>query len=107
MYCLSLALCSALLFLLGLENHDLWNPDEPRVAGIAAEMAMDGDMVVPRLNNQPFLEKPPLYFWASSAVMNLFGETAFTARLIPAFFGSSLQTEERFSWSWIIVLIHP
>lgn len=87
MYFLSLAVCSALFFLVGLGNHDLWNPDEPRVAGITAEMARDGDLVIPRLNKEPFLEKPPLYFWASSAVMNLLGETAYTARLISALSG--------------------
>jgi 4-amino-4-deoxy-L-arabinose transferase-like glycosyltransferase len=87
MYFLSLAVCSALLFLLGLGSRDLWTPDEPRVAGISAEMAREGDMIVPRLNKEPFLEKPPLYFWASSAVMNLLGETACTARLISAFSG--------------------
>jgi 4-amino-4-deoxy-L-arabinose transferase-like glycosyltransferase len=87
MYFLFLTVCSVLFFLIGLGNHDLWNPDEPRVAGITAEMARDGDLVIPRLNKEPFLEKPPLYFWASSAVMNLLGENAYTARLISALSG--------------------
>ncbi len=83
-YLVFLFLCSALLFLTGLGNHDLWNPDEPRVAGIVAEMAREGNMVVPRLNGKPFLEKPPLYFWVSSKAMNLLGETAYTARITSA-----------------------
>lgn len=80
-YFLTLALCATLLFLLGLEYRDLWGSDEPRVAGIAAEMGRSGDMVVPRLNGEPFLEKPPLYFWAASTIFNLLGENTYTARL--------------------------
>lgn len=72
-----------LLFLAGLERRHLWN-DEPRVAGIAAEMARSGDLIIPRLNGTPFLEKPPLYFWAVSRAFRLFGENTYTARLISA-----------------------
>jgi len=43
-------------------NHGIWKPDEPLVAGISAEMARTRDFVVPRLNGEPFLEKPPLYY---------------------------------------------
>ena len=87
LYFLSLALCSALLILIGLGGYDLLTPDEPRVAGIVAEMAREGNLAVPRLNGTPFLEKPPLYFWAGSAVMHLLGETALTARLTSAIAG--------------------
>ena len=80
-YFLSLALCATILFFVGLEYRHLWGSDEPRVAGIAAEMGRSGDMVVPRLNGEPFLEKPPLYFWAASTVFNLLGENTYTARL--------------------------
>ena len=80
-YFLSLVLCAILLFLGGLGKRHLWNPDEPRVAGIAAEMERSGDMVVPRLNGEPFLEKPPLYFWVASATFNLLGENSYTARI--------------------------
>jgi 4-amino-4-deoxy-L-arabinose transferase-like glycosyltransferase len=80
-YFLSLALCATLLFLVGLEYRHLWGSDEPRVAGIAAEMGRSGDMVVPRLNGEPFLEKPPLYFWAALTIFNLLGENTYTARL--------------------------
>ena len=80
-YFLSLMVCAALLFLVGLGYRHLWGSDEPRVAGIAAEMGRSGDLVVPRLSGEPFLEKPPLYFWAASATFNLLGENTYTARL--------------------------
>ncbi|MBT3377590.1 MAG: glycosyltransferase family 39 protein [Victivallales bacterium] len=69
-----------LLFAAGLGWRDLWKPDEPRVAGIAAEMARTGDWIVPRLNGKPFLEKPPLYLWGVAASFRIFGETAGVAR---------------------------
>ena len=80
-YFLPLVVCATLLFLVGLEYRHLWGSDEPRVAGIAAEMGRSGDLVVPRLNGEPFLEKPPLYFWAVSTTFNLLGENTYTARL--------------------------
>ncbi|OPY67820.1 MAG: Undecaprenyl phosphate-alpha-4-amino-4-deoxy-L-arabinose arabinosyl transferase [Syntrophorhabdus sp. PtaU1.Bin050] len=55
------------LFSLGLSNHGLWTADEPRVAEIGREMALNGNWSVPMLNQRPFLEQPPLYY-ASIAV---------------------------------------
>ena len=81
---IALLVFACLLFLVGLGRRHLWNPDEPRVAGIAAEMARSGDLVFQRLNGQPFLEQPPLYFWAASTAFRLFGENTYAARLISA-----------------------
>ena len=80
-YFLALAVCACLLFLAGLGKRPLRKSDEPRVAGIAAEMARSGELIVPRLNSEPFLEKPPLYFWTLSAVFNLLGENSYTAKI--------------------------
>ena len=46
----------------GLFDHSLWTPDEPRVAEIAREMAASGDYLIPHHVRQPFLEQPPLYY---------------------------------------------
>ncbi len=82
---------SACLFLIRLDKKHLWGADEPRVAGIASEMARTGDMVVPRLNGKPFLEQPPLYYWASSLIFRYLGENTYTARL-PAAVAAVLGT---------------
>ena len=84
-YFSSLVLCAFLVFFVGLGNRHLWDSDEPRVAGISAEMERTGEVVVPRLNGEPFLEKPPLYFWTASFVFKLFGESTYTARIPSAF----------------------
>ena len=44
-------------------------------------MLAAGDFVVPRLNGLPYLEKPPLLYWANAASLRFFGETPWAARL--------------------------
>ncbi len=58
----------------GLFNHDLWTPDEPREAAIALEMSRTGNVLVPHLAGDPFVEKPPLYYAVSAGALKLFGE---------------------------------
>ena len=60
-----------LLALLGC-NRGLWTPDEPREAEISREMAQ-APSVIPTLNGQRFIEKPPLYYWTVAAVFRLTG----------------------------------
>ena len=56
----------------GLLGHDPWKPDEPYTFGTVLHMAKTGDVVVPMVGEQPFVEKPPLYYWTSWASMALF-----------------------------------
>lgn len=73
---LALAFCFT-----GLANHPLRAADEPRVAGIAWEMAHTGEVLVPHLGGEPFLEHPPLYYAALAATLRLLGSSDGTARL--------------------------
>jgi 4-amino-4-deoxy-L-arabinose transferase-like glycosyltransferase len=57
----------------GIFDHSLWTPDEPRVAEIAREMAVSGDYLLPQHSNAPFLEQPPLYYILASLFFRLFG----------------------------------
>lgn len=41
-------------------------PDEPRYAAIGRDMAATGDWITPRLNAQPWFEKPPLTYWLTA-----------------------------------------
>lgn len=66
-------LAALMLFGLGLGNHELWDYHEPYVAGIIREMASSGDWIVPTLNGQPFLEKPPLCYALGALVCRATG----------------------------------
>lgn len=66
-------LAALLLYGLGLGNHELWDYHEPYVAGIVREMASSGDWIVPTLNGQPYLEKPPLFYAMGALVCRLTG----------------------------------
>ena len=73
------------LFLLG--RTPLANPDEARYAQIPREMLANGDWVMGRLNDTPYLEKPPLVYWTVGLCHRLFGDAEWSMRLTPAFFG--------------------
>lgn len=85
-------LAGALLLLLcpvWVEPAGSWlaEPDEARYAEIPREMLASGDFVTPRLNGVPYLEKPPLLYWANAASLRLFGLTPWAARLPTRLFG--------------------
>lgn len=76
------------LLLVGIFDHDLWTPDEPRAAELSREFLEPGhSLSVPTLNGEPFLEKPPLVYWTAAASMKLFGANGPAARLPCIFFG--------------------
>ncbi len=60
-------------------NYPLVEPDESRYAQIALEMVNSGDYLVPRLQGEPYLDKPPLLYWATAASFNLFGQSELAA----------------------------
>lgn len=76
-----LLLLAGLLFFVALGNHELQGSTEARVAGIAMAMHLDNDWVVPRLFDEPFLEKPPLSLWLDAGAIRLFGASTGAVRL--------------------------
>jgi 4-amino-4-deoxy-L-arabinose transferase-like glycosyltransferase len=84
---ITLCLIGAFVSFVGISN-ELWTPDEPRDAAIGRAMWASGSWVTPRLNGEPFLEKPPFYWWVQSSVFAAFGRATPTlARLPSAVFG--------------------
>ena len=69
------------LWLAMLPLRPLFNPDEGRYAEIPREMLAGGDWVIPHLNGLPYIEKPPLQYWATALSLALFGKNEFAARL--------------------------
>ena len=75
-----LALVLALLaFRLG--TVPLLGPDEPRYTRVAVEMHRAGEWVTPTLQGEPWLEKPPLFYWLAGRRFAVLGETEAAARL--------------------------
>jgi 4-amino-4-deoxy-L-arabinose transferase-like glycosyltransferase len=71
----------AFLFFYGLGQFGLIGADEPRYAQVAREMLERHDLVTPVLGGQPWLEKPPLYYWQAMAAYKIFGVSDWAARL--------------------------
>jgi len=55
-------------FLPALASRDVWQPLETRYATIAREMAETGDWLLPRINGEPYQDKPPLFFWLAAGL---------------------------------------
>ncbi len=62
----------------------LFEPDEGRYAEIPREMLARGEWVVPYLQGQPYLDKPPLLYWLVMASYSFCGVHDWAARLVPA-----------------------
>ena len=62
----------------------LWDRDEPRYAQVVLEMVESGNYVVPTLNSETWLAKPPLLYWMMSIPVRIFGPTEFACRFFSA-----------------------
>ncbi len=77
-----LVLACSLALSLGLATwFPLVDPDEGRNAEVAAEMAADGDLVIPHLAGVPYLDKPPALFAMGALAIRAFGRTPLAPRL--------------------------
>jgi 4-amino-4-deoxy-L-arabinose transferase-like glycosyltransferase len=56
----------------GLVGHDPWKPDDAFSFGVIYSMLHNGDWLVPTLAGEPFMDKPPLYYWTSALFAKLF-----------------------------------
>src|SRR5438093_8387607 len=65
-------------------SFDLFEPDESRYAQIPREMLARGERVVPSLQGEPYLDKPPLFYWLVMGSYRVFGVSPGAARLVPA-----------------------
>ncbi len=89
-------LIAAIVMLTNLGGPRLWDRDEPRNAGCAAEMLARGDWVVPVFNAELRTHKPVLLYWLMMAAYSVFGVNEFAARLPSALLaiGTALCTCE-------------
>ncbi len=79
---------AALLYGLGLGSTDLWAPDEPRYGAIAEELRSmrhgPSGLVLLHLNDAPYTQKPPLYFWLAAAIGSPWGRVHEVAARLPS-----------------------
>lgn len=65
-------------------SYRLFEPDESRYAQVPREMLARGDWLVPTLQGEPYLDKPPLVYWLIMLSYRAFGTHDWAARLVPA-----------------------
>ena len=66
-----LILTSLIVTFSGLFDHQVWTPDEPRVAAIIHNMYMTGNFIIPSYAEIPVVEKPPLFFIFCTLIMHI------------------------------------
>ena len=76
-----------LITLIGIFNRDLQYFDELRESEIGREFLDHHNWAVPTLNNQPFMEKPPLVYWFVALSFRIFGNHDWAARIPCVIFG--------------------
>jgi 4-amino-4-deoxy-L-arabinose transferase-like glycosyltransferase len=89
----------AFLFFYGLGQFGLIGADEPRYAQVARVMLDHRDWITPTLGGQPWLEKPPLYYWQAMVIYSLFGVRDVTAR-IPSAIDATLLVIAVYLFFW-------
>jgi 4-amino-4-deoxy-L-arabinose transferase-like glycosyltransferase len=85
---LSLLLLAALTVVV-LLTRPLSPVDETRYVGVAWEMWLRGDFLVPFKNGEPYSHKPPLLFWMIHAGWALFGVNDVWPRLVLPLFSAA------------------
>ena len=73
-----------------LGSYPLIDPDETRYAQAAREMVARDDYVVPYLDGEPRINKPPLLYWSMIAAYKTFGRSESAARMPSALAGIAM-----------------
>lgn len=84
---LAVTVIAVTVFFTRLGGPPLWDEDEPRNAGCAAEMMDRGDWVVPVFNDQLRPHKPALLYWLMMTAYATMGVNEFSARFWSAALG--------------------
>jgi len=91
---LLLLVVACVVLVAGIGGFALTDPEEARYAIISKNMIDHGNYRVPWRGDEPYFDKPPLYFWLTAASIKLFGADRphapdrllqFAVRLVPVF----------------------
>lgn len=97
-----LALACALF--LGNLRAPLLEPTEARYAEIPRQMLLQGNWLVPTLHGEPYLDKPPLFYWLVMAAYQVGGVSDRMARVVPGIAGVLTVLV---AWGWLRVRAGP
>ena len=75
------ALIGIIVFVWGLGSVDLITLNEGRRALAIQEMVSSGNWLLPHLNGELYITKPPLLYWLSSSLALIWGVNEWTLRL--------------------------
>jgi 4-amino-4-deoxy-L-arabinose transferase-like glycosyltransferase len=92
-------LAAAGFVLAGLGSTGILDNNEGLYAEIPREMLASHDWrhwIIPHLNGLPYMEKPPLLYWLTALSFAMFGESEWSARIVPAL--SSLACVAMLLW---------
>ena len=67
-----------------LGSASFWDPDEAHYAEASRELLRTGDWLAPYYNEQPFFDKPILFYWFQAAGMAVAGQNELGARIASA-----------------------
>lgn len=96
---LAAALLAALTCLWRLDALPISRSQEIRVAETAREMLASGDYLLPRLNGELRLQKPPLAYWLTAASYRLLGRVDEFAARLPAALAAGAVMLGVFAWT--------
>ncbi|MDN3513779.1 MAG: glycosyltransferase family 39 protein [Candidatus Brocadia sp.] len=113
-----LILLGLVLFLFYTWEIPLIDPDEPRYASTASDMALNNDWIVPHFNGAPRINKPPLFYWAIAISYKIFGINEFSARLpsvlaaigtvlITYLWGKRIEDRNNGFWAGVMLMASP
>ena len=108
-----LTVIGLLFFLPFLGSVHLFDWDEINFAESSRDMLVSKNFFQVQINYEPFMEKPPLFFWLQSFSMFVFGVTEFAARFPNAIFGvltmlalfkiGRVLRSEKFGFIWALI----
>jgi len=58
--------------LTGLVGHDPWKPDDATSFGLIYSLLQSENWLVPTLASEPFMDKPPLFYWTAALFAQVF-----------------------------------
>lgn len=97
---LILLLVSAVVFGFKVGEQDFWGSHwEARRAEVSREMVVSGNWLIPYLNGDPFVTKPPLYYWATALAFSVTGKFDELGARLPSIISAALGVLVTYLWA--------